>query len=50
MKLITLASATLNQTPMDWSNIRKAIDIARTAKAHILCLDAFLDNKPSAYY
>ncbi len=42
MKLITLATATLNQTPMDWSDNLKhicaAIHAARQAKAHILCL------------
>jgi NAD+ synthase (glutamine-hydrolysing) len=42
MKLIKLAAAALNQTPLDWarnrSNIVAAIRAAREQQAHILCL------------
>jgi len=42
MKLIKVAAAVLNQTPMDWdgnkANILAAIDAARVAGASILCL------------
>ena len=42
MKLIRVAAAVLNQTPLDWegneSRIRKAIDEARAQQARILCL------------
>jgi NAD+ synthase (glutamine-hydrolysing) len=42
MKLIRVAAAALNQTPLDWdgnaANIRQAIRAARTAAAHLLCL------------
>jgi NAD+ synthase (glutamine-hydrolysing) len=42
MKLIRVAAAALNQTPLDWdgnaANIRQAIREARAAAAHILCL------------
>ena len=37
-----IGGAALNQTPLDWSNnvtnIKKAIDIARSKKIEILCL------------
>jgi NAD+ synthase (glutamine-hydrolysing) len=42
MKLIRVAAAVLNQTPMDWdsnaANIRRAIDRARAERVSILCL------------
>ena len=42
MKLIRVATAALNQTPLDWNgnaaNIRKAIESARAAGARLLCL------------
>lgn len=42
MKLIRVAAAVLNQTPLDWEgnfrNVRAAIDAARQAKATVLCL------------
>lgn len=42
MKLIKLAAAVLNQTPLDWAgnkaNILAAIDAARAQKVKILCL------------
>ena len=42
MKLIKVAAAVLNQTPLDWqcntTNIRRAIDSARVTGANVLCL------------
>jgi NAD+ synthase (glutamine-hydrolysing) len=42
MKLIRVAAAALNQTPLDWErnlqNILHAIDLARCAEASVLCL------------
>jgi NAD+ synthase (glutamine-hydrolysing) len=42
MKLIRVAAAALNQTPLDWdgnaANIRQAIALARQEGAHLLCL------------
>ena len=42
MKLIRVAAAALNQTPLDWGgnikNIRRAIALARQADVHLLCL------------
>ncbi|MBX3419680.1 MAG: NAD(+) synthase [Pirellulaceae bacterium] len=42
MKLIRVAAAVLNQTPLDWEgnyrNVRAAIDQARDAKSSVLCL------------
>ena len=42
MKLIRVAAAALNQTPLDWdgnaTNIRSAIRTARARGAHLLCL------------
>ena len=42
MRLIKVAAAALNQTPLDWegnaANIRTAIESARERGAHLLCL------------
>ncbi len=42
MKLLRVASAALNQTPLAWEanfqNIRQAIELARRAEASVLCL------------
>jgi NAD+ synthase (glutamine-hydrolysing) len=42
MKLVRVAAAALNQTPLDWSgnrqNILGAIGVAREQEASILCL------------
>ena len=42
MRLIRVAAAAVNQTPLDWggnaANIREAIQMARTRGAHLLCL------------
>src|SRR5262245_30544643 len=42
MKLIRVAAAAVNQTPLDWdanlANIRQAIDIARERNVGLLCL------------
>jgi NAD+ synthase (glutamine-hydrolysing) len=42
MKLIRVAAAALNQTPLDWDanagNIRRAIEVARERDVQILCL------------
>jgi NAD+ synthase (glutamine-hydrolysing) len=42
MKLIRVAAAALNQTPLDWegnaANIRQAIAMARETGVHLLCL------------
>ena len=42
MKLIRVASAVLNQTPLDWegnkTRILAAVEAARAEKASILCL------------
>ena len=42
MKLLRVAAAALNQTPLDWDgnadNIRRAIAVAREREVQILCL------------
>ena len=42
MRLIRVAAAALNQTPLDWdgnlANIRQAIDMARSRGVSLLCL------------
>ena len=42
MKLIHVAAAVLNQTPLDWRhnpvNIRRAIESARAGGVSVLCL------------
>lgn len=42
MKLITVAAAALNQTPLDWErntrNILRAIELAKTQQVDLLCL------------
>src|SRR5262245_5742439 len=42
MRLIRVAAAALNQTPLDWdgnlANIRRAIELARGRGASLLCL------------
>jgi NAD+ synthase (glutamine-hydrolysing) len=42
MRLLRVAAAALNQTPLDWdgnvANIRQAIEKARQAGAHLICL------------
>ncbi|MFN9769942.1 MAG: nitrilase-related carbon-nitrogen hydrolase, partial [Planctomycetota bacterium] len=42
MKLLRIASAALNQTPLAWEgnfqNIRRAIELARAQQASVLCL------------
>ena len=45
MRLVRVAAAALNQTPLDWDanarNIRQAIADARAADVKLLCLPEF---------